>query len=60
MKYDFDPDWFAHLVAKRLKEGYPIQIAVLLAIVQYPPMLEAILRGIELGGKHEATPSKPT
>lgn len=60
MKYEFDPDWFANQVAERMKLGYGIFVAVFLVAMHYPPMAEAIIKGIELGGKYGATPSKPT
>lgn len=54
MKYEFDPEKFANLVAMYMKQGYTIPIAIFFAIVSFPPILDAIVKGIELGGKHEA------
>lgn len=53
MEYLFDPDWFANQVAENLKKGYDVKLAIFFAIIHYPPMIDAILRGIELGSKHD-------
>ena len=59
MTYDFDEEWFKNLIAEQIKLGYTIPIAVLLSIMHYPPMVNAILEGIQLGGKRETTHSRP-
>ena len=51
MVYDFDDEHFANLIAERIKQGYRLQYAILLALTQYPPLVDAILKGVEKGGK---------
>lgn len=50
MEFTFDVEFFANLIAEKLRQGYPLRYAIMLAMAQYPPLINAILKGIEKGG----------
>lgn len=50
MVYDFDEEFFSNLIAEKLKMGYSLNYAILLAMLQYPPLVNAIIKGVEKGG----------
>ncbi|MBA7581912.1 hypothetical protein ES708_23826 [subsurface metagenome] len=51
MIYDFDEEKFSNRLAYLINCGYDLKTALILTIAQYPPLVTAILNGIEKGGK---------
>ena len=51
MIYDFDEEQFSNQLAYLLECGYDLRIALIITLAQYPPLVNAILKGIEKGGK---------